>query len=254
MNEPGRVVFHELHTTDRPKAIKFWAQMMNWEIREVPMGPGEPYGLVFKDGHRIAGITKSKAPVFVPSHWLPYVGVAEVDASAKKASELGARILVKPTDVPDLGRFSAIADPVGAGAVFCVVALASPPPPDVERAPLETFCWDELLTPDPSAATTFYAGLFGLTTQESEMPMLGKYIQLKDGERSRAGITGLPPGVPRPSWLPYVHVGDVDAAAEKAKGLGAKIMAPPMDVAGIGRFGVMIDPTGAPIGLFKGAG
>ena len=48
-----------------------------------------------------------------PPHWLPYIAVENVDASAKKAETLGATICVPPSDIPDVGRFSVIADPTG---------------------------------------------------------------------------------------------------------------------------------------------
>ena len=50
-----------------------------------------------------------------------------------------------------------------------------------------------------------------------------------------------------------LHVDDVDASTERATGLGAKVMAPAIDVANVGRFSIVMDPTNAPVGLFKGA-
>ena len=76
----GRFVWHELHTTDRAKALKFYATLLGWETKEVSMGPGEPYGLCFLNGKDMAGITKSMAPAHVPPHWLPYIAVDSVDA------------------------------------------------------------------------------------------------------------------------------------------------------------------------------
>ena len=83
----GRFVWHELHTTDRPKAQKFYATLIGWETKEVPMGPGEPYTLCLLGGKDHAGITKSMAPAHVPPHWLPYLAVDSVDASAAKVKD-----------------------------------------------------------------------------------------------------------------------------------------------------------------------
>src|SRR5579884_1097157 len=90
----GRFVWHELHSSDRPKAAKFYKQLFGWEMKDVPMGPGEPYTLCQRDGKDFAGITKSMAPPNVPSHWLPYIGVDNVDASAAKIKELGGKTLM----------------------------------------------------------------------------------------------------------------------------------------------------------------
>lgn len=40
--------------------------------------------------------------------------VDNVDASAKKVQELGGRIMVPPTDIPEVGRFCVFHDPQGA--------------------------------------------------------------------------------------------------------------------------------------------
>jgi predicted enzyme related to lactoylglutathione lyase len=49
-----------------------------------------------------------------PPHWLAYVMVESVDASAKKAGDLGAKILMPPTDIPTVGRIAVFQDPEGA--------------------------------------------------------------------------------------------------------------------------------------------
>jgi len=49
-----------------------------------------------------------------PSHWMPYVAVDDVDAKAKQVAELGGKICVPPSDIPNVGRFCIITDPTGA--------------------------------------------------------------------------------------------------------------------------------------------
>jgi uncharacterized protein len=58
-------------------------------------------------------------------------------------------------------------------------------------------------------------------------------------------------GVP-PHWAVYFAVDDCDAAAEKAKGLGATLRMPPTDIPNVGRFAVIQDPQGAFFSIFKG--
>jgi uncharacterized protein len=50
----------------------------------------------------------------VPPHWMVYFQTTDVDATANKAKSLGANLLVPPMDIPNVGRFSVIADPQGA--------------------------------------------------------------------------------------------------------------------------------------------
>ena len=60
----------------------------------------------------------------------------------------------------------------------------------------------------------------------------------------------LPGGVP-PHWLPYVSVVDADATIARAKKAGATIQFGPEDIPGVGRFGVVQDPTGAVLAAMK---
>ena len=49
-----------------------------------------------------------------PPHWLPYVMVDDCNRTARQAGELGARVLVPPMDIENVGRFTVFADPTGA--------------------------------------------------------------------------------------------------------------------------------------------
>jgi predicted enzyme related to lactoylglutathione lyase len=247
----GRFVWHELHTSDRTKAQSFYSRLLGWQIKEMPMGPGEPYTVCSRDGQQTAGITKSMAPATTPPHWLAYVAVDDVDASATKAKSLGGKVLVEPTDIPEVGRFARIADPQGAS--FALFKDAHPYAPEPERPPAGSFCWDELATSNPEAAANFYAGLFGYAVEAVDMGPMGTYRILKRGDRQTAGITKMPAQVPHPNWLAYLAVQDVDASTRNAKELLAKVLMEPMDIPNIGRFAIIADPTGAAIALFKGA-
>ena len=55
-------------------------------------------------------------------------------------------------------------------------------------------------------------------------------------------------------WLPYVLVGDLLASTAKAKKLGAQAMKENMEVPGMGRYSVLVDPTGASFGLWEKTG
>jgi predicted enzyme related to lactoylglutathione lyase len=52
-------------------------------------------------------------PAQVPSYWLAYFTVEDVDKSHKTAVEHGAKELLEPQDFPG-GRFSIVSDPQGA--------------------------------------------------------------------------------------------------------------------------------------------
>ena len=66
----------------------------------------------------------------------------------------------------------------------------------------------------------------------------------------RAGQVDPVPGAPS-TWLAYVVVDDVKASTEKARSLGAQIMKDVTEVPGMGWFSIIVDPTGAALGLWK---
>ena len=59
----------------------------------------------------------------VPPHWIPYFQVADCDTAAAKAQELGGRVFVPPTDIPNVGRFAMLADPQG--AMFSIIKVTN---------------------------------------------------------------------------------------------------------------------------------
>jgi predicted enzyme related to lactoylglutathione lyase len=71
------------------------------------------YYVLNKDGIGRAGLMQSTQPNAPPA-WLPYVSVADCDATARRATALAAKILVPPMDIPDVGRFTVFMDPAGA--------------------------------------------------------------------------------------------------------------------------------------------
>jgi uncharacterized protein len=112
----------------------------------------------------------------------------------------------------------------------------------------------ELNTTNIAAAKAFYSALFGWILKD--VPMAGDrtYTMIGVGEGTGGGMQAhLVAGAPS-SWLAYVNVDDIYAATEKARKLGAKVMREPMEVMGAGWLSIIIDPTGAALGLWKGNG
>lgn len=109
------------------------------------------------------------------------------------------------------------------------------------------FSWNELMTTDPAAAAHFYKQLLGWTFESSEMPGIGTYRVASVAGEKIAGIMGLPPdaGQMPPAWGGYVTVDNADETAGECAALGGKVLVPPTDVPGVGRFAVLQDPQGA---------
>lgn len=114
------------------------------------------------------------------------------------------------------------------------------------------FFWYELMTTDTEAAKAFYSRVVGWTTRNAG-PEYGGYTVLEQGPVGVAGIMAKPAGMAdSPSvWLGYIGVDDVDETANKLEQAGGKIMRPPHDIPGIGRFCPVTDPQGGGFLIMK---
>ncbi len=108
------------------------------------------------------------------------------------------------------------------------------------------FSWCELMTTDPEAAQQFYSHLLGWAVEEGPVDGI-PYKVVKVGGREVGGMMGMPPGSPAmpPTWGTYITVENVDEIAQKAEELGGKVLMPPSDIGGVGRFSLIQDPQGA---------
>jgi len=128
--KPFTFAWDELMTTDPAAAGAFYANVFGWKPRAVDMGGGATYTLLDRPGVKTAkgdqvsagGMMKS--PQGVPySFWLPYVGVDSADKLSERASRLGAKVMVPPTDIPNVGRFACWQDPQGASIAIIQSAM-----------------------------------------------------------------------------------------------------------------------------------
>lgn len=240
----GRVVWHELMSTDVEKAKSFYTELLGWEINV--WKPGEfDYSMIHQNEQDHGGFFQLEESG-APSHWIAHVQVEDVDEAIARAEKLGGKVHTGPIDVPEVGRFAAIGDPQG--------GVISAYTPETQGPQAEgTFLWDEFMTDDVEGARRFYTEVFGWTTKDMDMGENGIYtIFQRGGEAQTAGLMAKPPGVEAPPhWVTYLATDDVDATVEKATKLGGMTYASPFDVPTIGRIAVLADPTGAVFGLFK---
>jgi predicted enzyme related to lactoylglutathione lyase len=109
----------------------------------------------------------------------------------------------------------------------------------------------ELNTQDVGKAKEFYGSLFDWKLEDVPMGAMGNYTTIGVGGGTAGGIMQHPmPGQPS-FWLAYVNVDDIAASTEKAKSLGATIIRDVMPVAEMGWLSIIIDPTGAVLGLWQ---
>lgn len=114
VGEAGALCWVELNTRDTEEAKRFYAAVFGWtgETHEGEM----PYTEFHLGPDTVAGmmVMPAQVPQELPPYWLPYFGAGDIDAAAGRGRELGAAIVVEPSDVPGGGRFAVLQDPLGA--------------------------------------------------------------------------------------------------------------------------------------------
>jgi uncharacterized protein len=252
---PGEFCWIELATSNRNAAKSFYSALFGWTVRDVPIGPDQIYSLLELQGRVAAGafaISPTESAAGVPPHWHLYVAVASADEAAKKAAELGGKVVEAPFDVMDRGRAALIQDP--SGAFFSVWEAKKRIGMGVSGEP-GAFCWAELVSPDQAQAKAFYEGLFGWKLKAGEGKESG-YLHIMNGERYIGGVPPAHQNNPKdpPHWLIYFQVANVDATFERAKDMNARILLGPMDFEGVGRVAMLADQQGAVFALYREAG
>ena len=246
-NTSGRFCWHELSVGDVAKARAFYGDLLGWTYSEMDMGPAGVYTIAKSGTKDVGGIAKSEPGA--PAGWVAYATSPDVDNLAKRVEKLGGKVVVPPTDIPGVGRFTIFADAQG-GTLGALTSLEEKL--DDEAPTAGRFCWDELHTRDAAKAFSQYAELFNWGAKEMDMGPYGTYRILTREGQDAGGISTAEPGKPV-MWLSYIAVDDVDAATKRAEGLKAKTLVPPMDIPNIGRFSILADPQGAVFALYKSA-
>lgn len=113
----GDFCWHEVMSDDPAASAAFYTKVFGYTVKESDMGPMGTYRVLSRGERMACGILKmpemAKKGGARP-HWLHYIHVADVDASTRNAREIGAKVYAEPMDIPGIGRFSVLADPVGA--------------------------------------------------------------------------------------------------------------------------------------------
>ena len=113
---PNTMGWAELNSRGVDKAKPFYKQLFGWGEKKSDMGEsmGEYTEFQLK-GDSIAGGMEMNpmVPAEVPSYWMVYFNVDDVDKAFKKATEHGAKEMLAPQDMPG-GRFAIVSDPQGA--------------------------------------------------------------------------------------------------------------------------------------------
>lgn len=244
--QQGDFCWYELMTSDLDAATAFYSKTVGWRISDSGM-PDMTYLILNAGETPIAGMMdrpEDYAKAGGKPAWMGYLAVDDVDAMAATFEAEGGKIHRPAEDIPGIGRFSVVSDPLGVG--LCLFRGEGEAPPKPALGAVGTVGWHELLTEDVDAAFAFYAKHFGWEKIDAmDMGEMGQYLLFGRGETMMGGIMKRPPNVPVPFWGFYFCVDAMEPAIARVKDAGGEIVNGPLEVPGGSLIAQCFDPQGA---------
>ena len=213
-------IWSDLSTFDLPEAKRFYQACFGWEYHELSDG----YLVCYAHGEPATGLylmPEKFEAIRMPSFWMSYVGVDNLDAVVGLAREHGARIEVEPEPAPGGGHIALIRDPAGAGfTCYQGAALET----NTTRARPGHRAWHELHVSNLDLVEGFYGSVFGWSTrrtgEESRYELVGPEGDVVCGLR----VTPNELKGDKEYWGVYFLVADLGAAAARIERAGGTVV------------------------------
>lgn len=119
-DEIGAITWADLTIEGADEVRDFYRAVVGWEVSELDMGGYADYCMNAPgSGETKAGICHARGVNSdLPTSWLVYITVADLDESIRRCTELGGTVRVSPKGSCDEGRYCVIEDPSGAVAAL----------------------------------------------------------------------------------------------------------------------------------------
>jgi uncharacterized protein len=238
----------DLSTPDLPAAQAFYGAVLGWDFDEPAGAEYGGYVIAQVRGSSAAGLGPIQQPG-MPAAWTLYVASDDVEATGAAITEHGGTLVLPPGQVGAMGSLLVGLDPTG--APFGVWQAGEHTGAGIVNEP-GGLVWEDLRSPDPDRAASFYSGVFGWDT--APMPeggdgyrtfSLGGTAVALGGMGGMAGHDDVPP-----HWLVYFAVADFDAATSAAEAGGGQVLGRALETP-YGRMAALGDPAGAVFWVFE---
>jgi predicted enzyme related to lactoylglutathione lyase len=130
----GAFAWDELRTDDPRAARGFYAELLGWTASEL----GDAT-ILASDELPVASIVAMPERATHAPMWIPYIKVDDPERVAVRATKLGAKLRMSPTEDPTLGTIAILRDPTGAYLGIgddLAVRVPAPPKPKTRPRPL----------------------------------------------------------------------------------------------------------------------
>ncbi|KAF0151999.1 MAG: Lactoylglutathione lyase-like protein [Ignavibacteria bacterium] len=115
-NEPGVINWSDLTVPNAELVRDFYSHVVGWKFEFVSMGEYSDYVMLTPETKTpTAGICHALGTNSnLPTQWLLYINVANIDESIASCQKLGGKLLAKTKNYAGMGKYCVIQDPAGA--------------------------------------------------------------------------------------------------------------------------------------------
>ena len=211
-------IWTDLSTFDVQTAKQFYRDCFGWRYNNI----GQGYSLCSVGQQPAAGLYRMPdffQKINMPSFWMSYIQVANIDEIVQKAEQLGAKIEVQPEEAPSGGKVALIRDPAGAGFT-CYQGEEMGGRDDGLN--LGRMVWNELHISDLSTIEAFYSELFSWKINQTKHP--DRY-EIYSAGQSIAGIQVSPNEIKgdKEYWGVYFSVDSLSKAQARIEHAGGQV-------------------------------
>ena len=147
-------IYADLSTYNLETSKNFYASVFDWNY----FNSGEEYWIAFSGKNEATGLyetPKKFQEMNMPSFWMSYIQVNNVEETVSQAKKLGGIIELVDLDA-SIGKIALIRDPLGAGFTIYEGDRLNV---RTKNTP-NTLVWNELFISDLSKVKNFYEGIF----------------------------------------------------------------------------------------------
>ncbi|MEO1236880.1 MAG: VOC family protein [Planctomycetota bacterium] len=242
----GDFTWTDLSALDLGQAATFYGRVLDWRVVEDADG----YRTCAVGGEACAGLFSMPAVfrrIEMPSFWMTYIAVDDIDVTVAQAKELGAKVELEDTN--PLGRIALIRDPAGAGFTCYQGDAPSAVSPDRRAG---RWVGSELFVSGLGDVKRFYETLFGWTLRpDAHDP--DRYA-IHNGRGRRIGAVQVAPNEvkgPKEYWAVTFVAADVAEALRQTEAMGGRLLASHTNTDGTHH--LIEDPQGAACYLTEAA-
>lgn len=110
----GSIGWFDLTVPNADEVKDFYAKVVGWKPQPVSMGDYNDYNMTINDIPKAGVCNKKGQNAHIPSQWMMYINVANIEESAKAVENMSGKMLSEIKHMKGYGKYCFIQDPAGA--------------------------------------------------------------------------------------------------------------------------------------------